>query len=133
MANRKGSLNFQLLNLKSSFAIDHCSFIIWHMDPREMKSQLRTAIKDRLTRLPPKDRSAESRSLCRRILDALPKEPITLCTYSPLSDEADILPLISELQKRGDRIFLPAHDGGKLIFRRMTSREDLVNGDFGIP
>jgi len=103
------------------------------VDPRAAKADLRQAIKDRLDRLSPKDRSAESRSLCRRILEALPPAPLTLCAYSPLSGEADILPLLGKLQKRGDRIFLPAHDGGKLVFREMTSMEDMVPGDFGIP
>ena len=103
------------------------------MDPREQKAALRNAIKERLTRLSPKDRSAETRSLCKRILEELPAAPITLCAYSPLSDEADILALIGELFKRGDTVCLPAHEVGKLIFRTATSLDDLVPGDFAIP
>ena len=103
------------------------------MDPKAAKADLRAAIKDRLARLSAKDRSAESRSLCKRILEMLPNVPITLCAYYPLSDEADILPIIGELQKRGDRIFLPAHETGKLVFRQMSSIENLIPGDFGIP
>ncbi len=99
----------------------------------EKKSGLRAAIKERLSHLSAKDRSAESRSVCRRILEALPKEPITLCAFYPLSDEADILPLFGELLKRGDSIFLPAHEAGKLLFRKLSSIENLVPGDFGIP
>lgn len=103
------------------------------MDPREVKSRLRNAIRERLASLGAKDRSAESRSLCRRILEALSESPIVICAYYPLSDEADILPIFGELQKRGNRIFLPAHDGGKLVFRAMTAIEDLIAGEFGIP
>ncbi len=116
-------------------AILHSPFSILHypVDPRESKSQLRQAIKDRLARLSARDRSAGSRSLCRRILEALPPAPIGICAYYPLSDEADILPVFGELQKRGDIIYLPAHEAGKLVFRTMTSIEDLVPGDFGIP
>lgn len=103
------------------------------MDPREAKFRMRLAIKERLSRLSAKDRSSESRSLRRRILESLPQGPITLCAYYPLSDEADILPLFGEMRKRCSRIFLPAHDDGKLTFREMTAIEDLVIGKFGIP
>lgn len=103
------------------------------MDPREAKSRMRLAIKERLSRLSAKDRLSESRSLCRRILESLPHGPITLCAYYPLSDEADILPLFGELRKRHSRIFLPVHDGGKLTFRTVTAIENLVIGEFGIP
>ncbi|MBI2636286.1 5-formyltetrahydrofolate cyclo-ligase [Candidatus Peregrinibacteria bacterium] len=103
------------------------------MDPRETKSRMRLAIKERFSRLSAKDRSSESRSLCRRILESLPQGPIALCAYYPLSDEADILPLFGELQKRSSRIFMPAHDGGKLTFRAMTAIENIAIGEFGIP
>lgn len=103
------------------------------MDPREEKSLLRNAIKERLARMSAKDRSAESRSLCRRILESLPKGLIGIAAYYPLTDEADIRPLLKELPTRGHSLHLPRKEGPHFVFRRMESVEALAPDDFGIP
>ena len=103
------------------------------MDPRETKAQLRSAIKDRLSHLSARDRAAESRSICRRILEELGDASQTICAYFPLNDEADLRPLFTELLKRGDRVFLPKVEAGKMNFRQMKTVEELKTGTFGIP
>jgi 5-formyltetrahydrofolate cyclo-ligase len=99
----------------------------------EKKADLRSAITARLTRLTPKQRDAESRSLCRRILELLPKEPSTICLYYPLSDEADVRPLLSALPALGHTVFLPRKEGKHFVFRKMESVESLLPDDFRIP
>jgi len=103
------------------------------VDPRELKAQLRQSIKDRLAKMSPKDRAAESRSLCRRILEALPKKPVTLCVYYPLTDEADIRPAIREMFSLGHAVFLPVMENNLLTFRKATSLEELKPGALNIP
>ena len=103
------------------------------MDPRAAKSQLRAAIDERLQRLSDKDRSAESRSLCRRILEALPKEPSIICAFYPLKDEADIRPLLQEIIARGYALYLPRKEGKHFVFRRVGSMEALQPDDFRVP
>lgn len=103
------------------------------MDIREAKLALRSAITERLARLNPKDRSAESRSLCRRILEALSKESTTLCAYYPLADEADIRSLLQEIPMRGSALYLPRKEGPHFVFRMMESADALAPDDFGIP
>ena len=107
------------------------------MDSRTAKSELRLAIKDRLSHISPKDRTAESRSLSRRILEALKTAsagtPLTICAYVPLTDEADIRPVLTELLTSGHHLFLPAYAAGKLVFRQATDLSTLINGTFGIP
>lgn len=101
------------------------------MDPREAKTQLRQSIKDRLARLSPTERAAESRSLCRRILESLPPN-VTVCAFVPMSDEADIRPMLAALMKT-HALFLPAMENGKLGFRQATDLASLTPGPFGIP
>ncbi len=103
------------------------------MDPRESKAQLRSAIKDRLARLSPKDRSAESRSICRRILESLPKEPVAVCAYYPMGDEVDLRELLTEIPARGHVVYLPRKEGKHFVFRKMEGAATLAPDEFGIP
>ena len=103
------------------------------MDIREPKAHLRVAIKERLSHLSNKDRHAESRSLCRRVLEALPEGPLTIAAYFPLKDEADVRMLLQEFLARGDKVFLPRIENQKIVFRQMLSLTGLTDGMFGIP
>jgi 5-formyltetrahydrofolate cyclo-ligase len=98
----------------------------------EQKSQLRAALLERLKRMSEKDRTAESRSLCKRILEALPPGPITITGYVPLRTEPDIRPLLEELLKRGDSVFLPRFENGKLAFRQVFDLDHLAPGELKI-
>ena len=103
------------------------------MDPREAKSSLRTAINERLMKLSEKDRAAENRSLCRRILEALPKEHSVICAFYPLKDEADIRPLLQELIAHGHALYLPRKEGKYFVFRSVESVQGLSQDDFRVP
>lgn len=103
------------------------------MDPREAKSQLRQAITARLARMSAGDRSAESRSLCRRVIEELPEGSLTICAYYPLADEADIRPLLRDLLTHGHSLYLPRKEGPHFVFRKVTSLDVLEPDDHRIP
>ncbi|NOS66903.1 MAG: 5-formyltetrahydrofolate cyclo-ligase [Candidatus Peribacteraceae bacterium] len=103
------------------------------MDSQAAKLALRHAIKERLVRLSPKDRSAESRSICRRIMENLPAEPSTICAFFPMGDEADIKSLLIDIPARGHVIYLPRKEGKHFVFRKMDAVDALKPDDFGIP
>ena len=105
------------------------------MDPCESKSQLRHAIKERLDRLSAKDRSAESRSLCKRVLETVQKleGPLTVCAFYPMGDEVDIQSLLTDLPARGHVVYLPRKEGPHFVFRKMENVDALQPDDFGIP
>lgn len=102
------------------------------MDIPSQKKRLRDAIAERLQRLSTKDRDAESRSVCRRLLERLPKDTFSIAVYFPMRSEVDIKPLITELIARGCQVYMPRGEGKGFVFRRVTSIEALVPGPFGI-
>ncbi len=102
------------------------------MHPTEAKKLLRQSIAERLARLSPKDRAAESRSVCRRVMENLPTPPLCVCAYIPLKDEVDIHPLLEELLATNYELYLPRFEG-KLVFRRATDLKTLTKGKFDIP
>ncbi len=103
------------------------------MDTQAAKFQLRQAIKDRLARLSAKDRAAESRSLCKRILQALPAEPAVVCAFYPMGDEVDIKSLLTEIPARGHQLYLPRKEGPHFVFRKAEGIDALRPDAFGIP
>ena len=100
------------------------------MDIREQKKNLRLSILDRLKKMSDVDRERESRSLCRRLIDAAPSDA-TICAYWPLKTEPDIRSFITELLDRGQRIYLPCF-ANKLVFRELTDCRTLSKGELGI-
>lgn len=103
------------------------------MDLRSEKDTLRHAIKERLKRLSPEDRARESRSLCKRLLEALPPEPGTICVFYPMTgSEADIKELFPVLLERGWKMFFPRFEGDSFAFRQAGSMEALVPGRYGL-
>lgn len=103
------------------------------MHIRDEKELVRTRIKERAARMSDDDRSAESRSICRRITENLPEGPQTICAYMPMKSEADILPLLKELVNAGHRIYLPRFTRSNFEFRLMTTTDELVAGKFNLP
>jgi 5-formyltetrahydrofolate cyclo-ligase len=102
------------------------------MDKSAEKKRLRDAIAERLQRLPDHLRLAESRSVCRRVIEHLPKEPFRAAVYFPMRSEVDVRPLIEELLKRGCTLFMPRAEGKGFEFRQIHNLTDLVPGPFGI-
>lgn len=102
------------------------------MHIRDEKELVRTRIKERAVRLTENDRSAESRSICRRVLENLPAGPQTMCAYMPMRSEPDIAPLITELIALGHSVFVPMFTKSNFEFRQIHSLEDLIPGKFGL-
>ena len=99
------------------------------MHIHEEKASLRTAIDDRIKRLSDGERSAESRSLCRRLTEGIP-EGTPICAFFPMRSEPDITPFLEEVLRRKDPLFLPCFDG-TLIFRQTLDLSTLVRGKLG--
>jgi len=89
-------------------------------------------MEERLAHMSEKDRAAESRSICRRLLPIIPKGS-SVCAYYPLRTEVDLRPLMRELLERGDTVYLPCIEHGILAFRRAETLENLEPGELRIP
>ena len=79
----------------------------------------------------PKDLQAESRSICRRALERLPKDA-TVCAYVALKTEVDVQMVIDECVKNGQKIYLPCFIDDALGFREFTGWDNLIKGQLGI-
>jgi 5-formyltetrahydrofolate cyclo-ligase len=102
------------------------------MHTAEQKAALREATAERLLRMAPDERTAESRSLCRRLEKLLPTG-LRVCAFVPLKTEPDISPLIKALLARGDSVFLPVFSKNHMLFRRAKSLQHLIPGELRIP
>lgn len=104
----------------------------------EQKQELRAAILERLQGMNELSRAAESRTIVRRILEVLPHDK-AVCAYVPLKTEPDIRPLLEEILKRGQPLYLPVCAppatpvGNRLLMLRITNLVDLIPGSCGIP
>ncbi len=102
-------------------------------DIRSEKAALRESIKQRLARLSPEDRARESRSLCKRLVAALPPTPGTMCVFYPMTgSEADIRELFPALLERGWTLFFPRFEGSGFAFRKAPTIDALVPGKYGL-
>ncbi len=100
-----------------------------HID--EAKSKLRDSITDRLSHMSNRDREAESRSICRRLIEMIPTAS-TVCVYAALKTEPDLNNLIKELWKRGDRVYYPFFEGDHFTFREAKDFSELKPGKLKI-
>lgn len=73
----------------------------------------------------------ESRVICRELRAIIGECTGFVAGYVPLSDEPDILPLLSELLERRTPVCLPAIHNNKLVFRAVTDvqQQTEVRGD----
>ena len=95
----------------------------------EEKALLRESIDERLKRFTDTERSAESRSLSRRLTEGIPAGT-PICAFYPMRSEPDITPFLEEVLRRSDPLFLPCFEG-TLIFRQATDLTKLVRGKLG--
>lgn len=102
------------------------------MDPAAEKARARDAVRQRIARLSASDRDAESRSICRRILENLDDAPLHICIYSALPSEASLAMLVPALWERGDSVYLPRFAGGRLGFGLIHEDTTLLKGALGI-
>ncbi|PIR52754.1 5-formyltetrahydrofolate cyclo-ligase [Candidatus Peregrinibacteria bacterium CG10_big_fil_rev_8_21_14_0_10_49_10] len=101
------------------------------MHTSDEKAHLRRAVEERIARISAQEHSAESRTLCRELLPHIPKGSC-VCAYHPMKTEVDILPLLDQLQSRGERVFLPCFEGGTLLFREWEAGQVLQKGALGV-
>jgi 5-formyltetrahydrofolate cyclo-ligase len=103
------------------------------MDIKAQKQQARHYVAERLAKMTDKNRAAESRSVCRRLLENLPKPPLTICAYHTMPrSEIDLVPLLQELLTKGYTIALPKTEGKGFVFRKISSMGTLMTGPFNI-
>ncbi|HLC75705.1 MAG TPA: 5-formyltetrahydrofolate cyclo-ligase [Candidatus Peribacterales bacterium] len=97
------------------------------------KDQLREAIAGRIAAMKQSERAAESRSICRRVLEELPPSLDGICLYVPLKTEVDIADLTQELRSKNIPLYLPRFAANILEFRRWDDDESLIKGALNIP
>lgn len=102
------------------------------MDLAANKQHLRESIKERLKHLPTNERVAESRTLCKELLHALPNTPLVISTYLPTPNEADVTDALKALLDRGCTLYGPSSVGQGFEFRQFRSMDELIPGRFGI-
>ena len=90
----------------------------------EQKSDLRRAIKERLTRMSENDRRVESQIIVRE-LEKLTKDAKIVCAYLPFIDEPDIRPLLSDRLKHGKIVGMPHQEGIGMKMYRIESLEEV--------
>lgn len=56
----------------------------------------------------------------------------SVALYFAANNEVSTEKIISHALMAGKRLFAPAVEGDEMLFRRVTERDDLVNGRFGI-
>ncbi len=99
------------------------------MHLQDEKSGLRKAIDERIKQLSDGERSAESRSLCRRLTEGIPAGT-PICAFFPMRSEPDITPFLEEVLRRDDPLYLPSFDG-TLVFRQAIDLSKLIRGKLG--
>jgi len=101
------------------------------MQTSDLKQKLRESIETKITQLSEEELAAESRAICENLLKLIP-EKSTVCAYSALETEVDLNFLITELIKRGDRVFLPRYNDNGITFHKIENLEDLIPGAFSV-
>lgn len=102
------------------------------MDFPEEKEHLRRSIRERLKHLSPSERDAESRTLCKEMLHALPNTPFVCATFLPTANEADVTYLLEKLLEQGCTLYGPSSVGQGFEFRQFHALEELITGRFDI-
>lgn len=91
----------------------------------EAKSELRLAIRERLSKLSARDREVESQIVVRELKKLLPPVPATIAAYSAYMDEPDLSALITELLNEKNVICLPKIEHNHLVMHRIRSLDDV--------
>ena len=99
------------------------------------KAEIRNEIKIRISALSESALKTESSELSKKILKSHDySRCTTLLAYMPLSDEADITPVIQDALSKEKKVFLPRIITGTNLmeFYRYNKNTDTTKGDFGI-
>ncbi|MFA5799723.1 MAG: 5-formyltetrahydrofolate cyclo-ligase [Candidatus Peribacteraceae bacterium] len=92
------------------------------------KAEVRLAIRERLRKLPDKDRAMESQVICRQLHKIIGDGSTSIGVYMPFLDEPDIRPLMNEFLKEGRIVCVPSVPsmGKKLmVFKQIKALNDV--------
>lgn len=103
------------------------------MDTATEKRRIRQALQERLLHSPQKDLSIESRLICKKLTELLPKPPLVLAAFFPLRSEPDLRPFLREALRRGVELYLPTAGERSFTFRRIQNLRELHTGPWNIP
>lgn len=97
------------------------------------KAMLRKSLLARRLAFPASDKSVADAAIQATFL-AMPEysAAASVALYCASNNEVSTEQLIAQALSAGKELFLPAVEGSAMIFRRITSVHDLVNGRFGI-
>lgn len=99
----------------------------------EEKKEIRTFIRQQKSLYTPEQLAAMSEAVCNSIIrDGQWRLCDTVLLYYPLSDEADVRPLIQMAYEAGHRVLLPVVVGQELELRLYEGEESLRVGAYNI-
>lgn len=104
------------------------------MSEPELKSALRTLIRDRLKNISTAVRAVESIDLCER-LKAQIQSAHAILFFAPLADELDVWPVLELSLALGTTCALPFYDAEKKVYGARVLEKlatDIVAGKFGV-
>ena len=98
-----------------------------------LKAMLRKSLLERRLALSSTEKSAADDAIQDTFL-ALPEYEAadSIALYFATNNEVSTEKITFHALLAGKALFLPAVEGAEMLFRRVTSRDDLVNGRFGI-
>ncbi len=101
----------------------------------EQKKRLRAFIKEKLNHLPQSIILSKSRKIISNLMNMIEKDNSSgsIGLYFSTNGEVSTVELIEALLRRNIRVALPAIEGDKMIFKKISSIEELHPGPFGIP
>lgn len=91
----------------------------------EAKSELRRAIKERLSKMSENDRRVESKMIIREIEKLIPEDAKTFAVYSPYVDEPNITPLLTKWLEQKKVICMGKVDGNRMTMHQIASLDDV--------
>lgn len=83
------------------------------------KDELRLAMKERLRNMSERDRTIESRVVCKELSKLFKPQPAVFAAFMPYLDEPDITLLLKTVLSSNVRLVLPAVLNNKLVFREV--------------
>jgi 5-formyltetrahydrofolate cyclo-ligase len=104
------------------------------MSEPELKSALRTLMRERLEKIPPAVRAVESIELCERLKTQLPSAS-TILFFAPMSDELDVWPVLELSMALGVTCALPFFNAEKKTYGARSLNHlatEIVAGKFGV-
>jgi 5-formyltetrahydrofolate cyclo-ligase len=104
------------------------------MSEPELKTALRTMMRERLEKISPAVRAVESLDLCERLKTQMPSAS-TILFFAPLADELDLWPVLELSMALGVTCALPFFDAAKKTYGARILNHlatEIVTGKFGV-